>query len=176
MLTAEEQRKACLIAAKFAARSGYRVSPASSSIGRSPTDQCQVLVVVAPIGQGGQADHLHIVLEIVHNDQGRALRLQDLHAGQRETHECQECDVYHSDELYYDDPGDEGGNQCEGGRYWNDDGKGGFEPCMRTDTQWYEFWITGTAGWFCPTHWPYEEDMKAIRRARERAAKQSTEA
>ena len=62
--------------------------------------------------------------------------------------------------------------QCEGGTWWEDDGKGGFDQCNDYNTSWYEFWGTGTAGWYCSAHWPYDSDMALMKRWREQAEKQ----
>ncbi|MBV9691112.1 MAG: hypothetical protein JO202_15550 [Ktedonobacteraceae bacterium] len=178
MLTPAEQNKACQIGAQVARKRGYSVS-GKGVIGRRPSEQCAVVVVVAPARRGQTACHVHVVLEIAYTDQGRCLRTLDVHAGSTIIDgqlDCDGCDAYHTDELYYEeiDAEDLEGHECEGGSFWDDgDGKGGFTPCTRTDTQWYEFWMTGTAGWYCPSHWPYDDDIKAIKRARERAAQQS---
>jgi hypothetical protein len=151
---------------QVARKRGYNVEKAA--IGRLPTEQCSVVVVVAP-ALTEQTSHVHVVLEITHHDQGRCLRTLDVHQGLTVLEgqlDCNICDYYHTNELYYEEIDEEDlvGHECEGGSFWDDGDKSGFTPCERTDTTWYEFWMTGTAGWFCPSHWPYEDDLKAIKR------------
>lgn len=143
-------------------------------IGRQPTSQCDIVVIIAPAG----AAWVHVVLEIIYKEDKRFLHTQDVHVGSEDADDCSVCDEYHTYELYYEyTEEDLEEHQCEGGMYWNDDGKGGFDQCTRYDTEWYEsgFLLTGTAGWFCPTHraQAYQEDLQEdlaiVRHARERA-------
>lgn len=170
MLTPPEQEKACQIGTQIARKRGH-TPDGKATLGCLPTEGCPVLVVVIPT-RTEQA--CHIVFEIIYNDQGRVLHTRDLHTGSDiqddGLFDCERCNGYYAcDEMGEEYEEYVEGHLCEGDSFWEDDGKGGFTPCTRDDTQWYEFWLTGTAGWYCPSHWPYDDDMRAIKRGRERA-------
>ena len=167
VLTPEEVGKACRTGVLVARQRGHTIT-GQPVIGRQPTSQCDVVVVTLPVG----AQWVHVVLEIIWKEEQRYLRTQHVHLGGKDADDCHICDEYHTYELYYEEEEEEE-HQCEGGTYWEDDGKGGFDPCESFDTTWYEsgFLLTGSAGWYCPTHLGqvYEEDLATVRRARERA-------
>ncbi len=173
-LTPKEVRKACQIGSHIAAGHGYAVRE-GAMMGRGPTDECNLIIVVVPGGPG----FVHVVLEIQYMGDMRVLHPHDVHAGEgifALELVCATCDTFYPQEIYdrdYFDEVEPRGHICEGGMYWDDDGKGGFTPCTRTDTQWYEsgFLLTGSAGWFCPHHvaQEYREDLAAIQHARKLA-------
>ena len=177
MLTAEEHRKACYVGTQVAHQRGYIVG-GKGTVGREPTEQCAVLVFVAPASNHVEAATVHVVLEIIYKGNNRFLHTLDVHTGSAIVDgqlDCAACDYYHTYELYYEESEEDlEGRECEGGSYWDDgDGKSGFTPCTSTDTKWYEsgFLLAGTAGWFCPSHFAqaYEDDVKAVKWAREHA-------
>src|SRR5438105_2921203 len=129
-LTPEEIDKACQIGVQVTQQRGYKLT-GKPLMGRQPTSQCNVVVLVAPTG----ATWVHIVLEIIQKDDRRFLRMQDVHVGSEDADSCGACDEYHAYELYYECAEEDlEEHLCEGGTYWNDDGKGGFDQCTRDDT------------------------------------------
>lgn len=177
-LTNEEQEKACRIGVAVARQHSYQVRD-QGVLGRVPSEERDVLVVVIPTEQQGAA---HVVLQVAYDENAeRCLHTLDVHMVSRQlpASECAHCDVYYQVEEayveYYDEEEFEREHLCEGGDAWHDGDKGGFEPCSRTDTAWYEFWVTGSAGFYCPSHWPYESDMALLRRQRERAERQKAQ-
>src|SRR5579859_3561743 len=123
MLTTAEQEKACQIGAQIARKRGYTLN-GKATIGRRPSEQCAIVVVVAPARAEHTACHVHVVLEIAYNDSGRCLRTLDVHEGLAiidEQLDCDGCDAYHTYRLYYEEIDDEDleGHECEGGSFWD---------------------------------------------------------